>query len=90
VPNIRVVEISNDDAWVRDTGPTFVINDQGEVRGVDWGFNAWGGFDGGLYAPWNRDEELAAKVMEMERCSVTTPKVSCLKAARSTSTAKAP
>jgi agmatine deiminase len=63
-----VVEISNDDAWVRDTGPTFVINDQGEVRGVDWGFNAWGGFDGGLYAPWNRDEELAAKVLEMERC----------------------
>ena len=26
-PNIRVVEISNDDAWVRDTGPTFVVND---------------------------------------------------------------
>ncbi|MER2296798.1 agmatine deiminase [Pseudomonas promysalinigenes] len=68
LPNIRVVEISNDDAWVRDTGPTFVINEHGEVRGVDWGFNAWGGFDGGLYAPWNRDEELAAKVLEMERC----------------------
>ena len=68
VPNIRVVEISNDDAWMRDTGPTFVINNQGDVRGVDWGFNAWGGFDGGLYAPWNRDEQLASKVMEIERC----------------------
>lgn len=68
VPNIRVVEISNDDAWMRDTGPTFVINDNGEVRGVDWAFNAWGGFDGGLYAPWNRDEQLASKVLEIERC----------------------
>ena len=67
-PNIRVVEISNDDAWVRDTGPTFVINDTGEVRGVDWGFNAWGGFEGGLYAPWNRDEQVAGKILQIERC----------------------
>lgn len=67
-PNIRVVEISNDDAWVRDTGPTFVINDAGEVRGVDWGFNAWGGFEGGLYAPWNRDEQVAGKILQIERC----------------------
>ncbi|MGX1124145.1 agmatine deiminase [Pseudomonas sp. HLS-6 TE3448] len=67
-PSIRVVEISNDDAWVRDTGPTFVINDTGEVRGVDWGFNAWGGFEGGLYAPWNRDEQVAGKILQIERC----------------------
>lgn len=68
MPNIRVVEISSNDAWVRDTGPTFVINDKGEVRGVDWDFNAWGGFDGGLYAPWNLDEQVATKIMEIERC----------------------
>ncbi len=68
VPNIRVVELSSNDAWVRDSGPTFVINDAGEVRGVNWGFNAWGGFDGGLYAPWNLDEQVASKVLEIERC----------------------
>ncbi|RBL65949.1 agmatine deiminase, partial [Pseudomonas sp. MWU13-2625] len=68
VPNIRVVEMSSDDAWVRDTGPTFVINASGEVRGVHWGFNAWGGFEGGLYSPWNRDEQVASKVLEIERC----------------------
>ncbi len=66
--NIRLVEITTDDAWVRDTGPTFVINDQGGVRGVDWGFNAWGGFDGGLYAPWQRDDQVASKILEIERC----------------------
>ena len=68
VPNIRVVEMSSDDAWVRDSGPTFVINDHGEVRGVNWDFNAWGGFDGGLYAPWNRDQQVGSKVLEIERC----------------------
>ncbi|WP_137817710.1 agmatine deiminase [Pseudomonas sp. 2FG] len=67
-PNIRLVEITTDDAWVRDTGPTFVTNSQGEVRGVDWTFNAWGGFDGGLYAPWLRDDQVASKILEIERC----------------------
>ena len=67
VPNIRVVEMSSDDAWVRDTGPTFVINNSGEVRGVNWDFNAWGGFDGGLYSPWNRDSQVGGKILEIER-----------------------
>lgn len=67
--NIRVVEISTDDAWVRDTGPTFVTNTSGEVRGVDWQFNAWGGFDGGLYSPWNRDDQVASKILQIEGCA---------------------
>jgi agmatine deiminase len=64
-PEIRVVEISSDDAWIRDHGPTFVIGD-GERRGIDWRFNAWGGTNGGLYFPWDRDERVAAKVLEIE------------------------
>ena len=68
-PNIRLVEMSSDDAWMRDTGPTFVINDRGEVRGVDWDFNAWGGFNGGLYWPWQRDSQVASKVLGLERCT---------------------
>ncbi|HLD68002.1 MAG TPA: agmatine deiminase [Pseudomonas sp.] len=67
-PAIRVVEMSTDDAWVRDTGPTFVTDGQGGVRGVDWTFNAWGGFDGGLYAPWQRDDQVARKILEIEGC----------------------
>ncbi len=63
---IRVVELSHDDAWMRDVGPTGVVNATGEVRGVDWPFNAWGGFDGGLYAPWDLDDHVARKVLEIE------------------------
>lgn len=64
--SIRVVEIANDDAWVRDTGPNFVIDGAGSRRGIDWRFNAWGGLHGGLYFPWDRDERVAAKVLEIE------------------------
>ncbi len=66
-PTIRVVEISTDDAWIRDMGPTFLVNDCGGVRGVDWHFNAWGGLNGGLYFPWDHDERAAEKVLEIER-----------------------
>ncbi len=63
---VRVVELASDDAWIRDTGPTFVLDGAGRRRGVDWRFNAWGGLDGGLYFPWDRDERVAAKVLEVE------------------------
>jgi agmatine deiminase len=65
-PSIRVVEIATDDAWMRDIGPTFLVNDEGGLRGVDWRFNAWGGLEGGLYFPWDRDERVARKVLELE------------------------
>jgi agmatine deiminase len=64
--SVRVVEISTDDAWIRDHGPTFVVDGGGGRRGIDWRFNAWGGSDGGLYFPWDRDERVAAKVLEVE------------------------
>jgi agmatine deiminase len=65
-PQVRVVEVSTDDAWIRDTGPTFVADGEGRRRGVDWRFNAWGGTEGGLYFPWDRDDRVAAKVLEVE------------------------
>ncbi len=63
---IRVVELSSDDAWVRDTGPTFVVNRRGDVRGVDWAFNAYGGLNGGLFFPWDQDDLVARKMLEIE------------------------
>ncbi len=63
---IRVVEMSSDDAWARDAGPTFVIDDKGGIRACDWTFNAWGGLVDGLYFPWDNDDKLAQKVCELE------------------------
>lgn len=65
--SVRVLELSSDDAWARDTGPTFVADDRGRVRGVDWQFNAWGGLDGGAYSPWDQDDLVARKVLEVEQ-----------------------
>lgn len=63
---VRVVEMEYDDAWIRDTGPTFLVNDKGELRGVDWQFNAWGGINEGLYFPWDMDSLVGQKVLELE------------------------
>jgi agmatine deiminase len=67
-PQVRLVELSCNDAWMRDCGPTFVVDDRGGVRGVDWEFNAWGGLHSGLYFPWDQDALVARKVLELERC----------------------
>lgn len=63
---VRVVELASDDAWMRDIGPTFVVDGKGGRRGVDWEFNAWGGKEGGLYPSWDRDDAAAAGVLEIE------------------------
>lgn len=62
---VKVVELSSDDCWMRDTGPTFLRHGDGRRLAADWRFNAWGGFDGGLYWPWDRDDLVAAKVAEL-------------------------
>ena len=60
--HVRVLEISNDDAWLRDSGPSFVVNDHGDVRLVDWRFNSHGQ---GL-ATWEKDDRVARKIAEIE------------------------
>lgn len=65
---VRVVELSNNDSWSRDTGATFVINDKGQKRAIDWGFNAYGGFYDGIYFPWDLDECIGQKMAELEWC----------------------
>jgi agmatine deiminase len=61
-PSVRVVELESDDAWMRDIGPSFVVDGVDGRRGVDWRFNAWGE----IYSPWDRDERVAAGVLELE------------------------
>ncbi len=61
--HITVVEMATDDCWMRDIGPSYVQNKAGEIRGVDWPFNAWGGELDGLYAPWDKDDQAAQKIL---------------------------
>lgn len=60
---VTIVPLESDDAWVRDCGPTLLINSQGERRGIDWIFNSWGGLKGGLYSPWDKDEQVAPQIL---------------------------
>lgn len=64
-PEVQVIEMSTDDAWCRDTGPSFLINGKGERRACDWRFNAWGGLTDGLYFPWDQDDLVAGKICEL-------------------------
>jgi agmatine deiminase len=66
-PAVEVVVIPADDAWMRDIGPTFVVDAAGARRGVDWVFNAWGGVRGGLYSSWAQDDAMAAAVCAVEQ-----------------------
>ena len=63
---IQLLQIPTDDAWARDTAPTFVKNRRnGQVRGINWRFNAWGGEVDGLYGHWDNDDALACRFMEL-------------------------
>jgi len=40
--SIQLVIAPLDDLWMRDTGPVFVLSDQGEKAAVQFNFNGWG------------------------------------------------
>ena len=67
--------MESDDAWARDTGPTFVVSgtdetayEERKLAGINWEFNAWGGNYDGLYADWKKDNEIAASVLQEMNC----------------------
>ena len=60
--HIHYIDIPTNDAWARDMGPTYVIDGQGNRRGVSWRFNAWGGDFDGLYPDYALDDAAAAKM----------------------------
>ncbi|WP_258804350.1 agmatine deiminase family protein [Pseudarthrobacter sp. NS4] len=56
---ITVVEVPLDDAWLRDSGPTFVHQPDGSLAAVDWVFNGWGAQE---WAAWGNDQDVARTV----------------------------
>ncbi|XP_027330840.1 agmatine deiminase [Abrus precatorius] len=73
--HIRVVEMSMNDSWFRDIGPTFVVRRStpeagiavDRIAGIDWNFNSWGGFEDGCYFDWNLDSLVAKKILDIEK-----------------------
>ena len=58
---VTLHDSSHNDAWLRDSGPTFVTSDQG-LGGVDWVFNGWGdhtAFD------WEADNAVASHIAQL-------------------------
>jgi len=55
---IEIAELEIDDAWLRDSGPTFVV-EQGELTAVDWVFNGWGAQE---WASYEKDALVAAEI----------------------------
>ncbi len=41
-PSVRLRTAEIDDGWLRDSGPSFLIDAAGRTAGVDWVFNGWG------------------------------------------------
>ncbi len=62
---VRLHLVPTDDAWIRDHGPTFVVDAAaGQLVAVDWQYNAWGG----KYPPWELDARVAAQIAKKLGC----------------------
>jgi agmatine deiminase len=57
---VEIWELPHDDSWMRDNGPTFLLDSSGDRAAVNWRFNAWGG----KYQPFGADDALAPLVLE--------------------------
>ena len=63
---VEVVELPIDDSWLRDSGPIFVLDDEGHRAGVHFGFNSWGE----KFMPYDADAAIGGLLVERlgDRC----------------------
>ena len=67
---IEFVVKPTNDAWCRDHGPAFLINEASKEKMiVDWGHNAWGG----KYPPFDDDNRTPQAIAEYVKLSVASP-----------------
>lgn len=60
--NVFLVNMPYNDAWARDNTFINVIDSNGHVKALDFGFNAWGGKVDGLYEDFKEDNQLASRL----------------------------
>jgi agmatine deiminase len=62
VANVEFIDLPTNDAWLRDTGPVFVVPRApgfgARPAAVCWKWNAWGG----KYPPWDADAALGVAI----------------------------
>lgn len=59
--NVRLHLIPSNDAWCRDHGPAFLLNNDGKSRAiVNWNHNAWGG-----KYPYELDTEVPVRIHDL-------------------------
>jgi len=56
---IEIIELKIDDCWARDSGATFLLNNENKLGGIDWEFNGWGKFK-----PYDSDNKVAKFMIE--------------------------
>ena len=57
-PTVRVIALPLDDSWLRDSGPTFVMDAAGKRAASVFTFNAWGA----KCRPFDKDAQIGARV----------------------------
>ncbi len=61
LPGVRLHQIPTNDAWIRDSGPIFLVSPrQAHLAVVDWGYNAWGG----KYPPYDLDNAIPHRIAD--------------------------
>lgn len=59
---VEIVERPLNDAWMRDIGPSFLIDGKGSLAAADWIFNGWGAQS---WARWDKDQHVAEHISEL-------------------------
>jgi len=55
---VEIAELEIDDSWLRDSGPIYTLDGDGERVAVHFGFNSWGE----KFAPWEHDAAVGREI----------------------------
>ncbi len=62
---VEFFDVPTNDAWIRDYGPTFVVNRRTRrLAAVTWRYNGWGE----KYPPFDADAQAAARIADASGC----------------------
>ncbi|MCF8528614.1 MAG: agmatine deiminase family protein [Aquiluna sp.] len=69
---IELIDIPINDAWIRDSGPSFTVSNKGTLGAIDWVFNGWGAQG---WASYDKDAKLASTFAAHEGAVISQSKL---------------